>query len=246
MTGLLAWMGVAAVLVAACASQPPQGQPADSAAMAQPARPAETAAAAPDTLRRATVRPPERPLDARPWVPRTDTMRIKDDAPSAGAAGQAQAPGAPRAAAAPSGEWTAGVTEVPRGSARPATLRAVRTARNEGWDRVVFEFDGAAVPGYRVEYVDRPVTRCGSGHETQVAGQGWLEVRITPAQAHTEAGRVTVAERERKLALPVLRELEQTCDFEGDVTWVLGVASPNRYRVSELTGPARLVVDVRH
>jgi hypothetical protein len=240
MSGLLAWMGVAALLVAACASQPPAEQPADSAGISPPARPAG-AAAAPDTLRR----PPERPLDARPWVPRTDTLQLKA-APPAGAAQPAQASASPRAATAPSGEWTAGVTEVLRGSARPATLRAVRTARNEGWDRVVFEFEGAAVPGYRVEYVDRPVTRCGSGHETQVAGQGWLEVRITPAQAHTEAGRVTVAERERKLALPVLRELEQTCDFEGDVTWVLGVASPNRYRVQELTGPARLVVDVRH
>ncbi len=231
MTALLAWVGVAAVVVAACAAQPPQGQPADSAAAARPA-PSGDAAAAPDTLRR----PPERPLDARPWVPNTDSLRVTvDPAP------------APSPAAAPrSGGWTAGVTEVPRGGARPATLRAVRTARNEGWDRVVFEFEGASVPGYRAEYVDRPVRKCGSGDATQVAGQGWLEVRITPAQAHTDAGRATIAERERRLALPVLKELEQTCDFEGDVTWVLGVASPNRYRVTELTGPARLVVDVRH
>ena len=240
MTGLLVWMGVAAVVVAACASQPPQAQPADSAAVARPAPSADAAvAAAPgDTLRR----PPERPLDGRPWVPRTDTLQLK----AGPAPASAQASAAARAPATPTREWTAGVTEVPRGSARPATLRAVRTARNEGWDRVVFEFDGASVPGYRVEYVDRPVTRCGSGDATQVAGQGWLEVRITPAQAHTDAGRATVAERERRLSLPVLKELEQTCDFEGDVTWVLGVASPNRYRVSELTGPARLVVDVRH
>jgi hypothetical protein len=236
MTGLLAWMGVVSLVVAACASQPPQAQPADSADSAQPARSAD-AAAAPDTLRR----PPERPLDARPWVPNTDSLKLTVD-PAASAARTQPA----RAAASRAAEWTAGVTEVPRGGARPATLRAVRTARNEGWDRVVFEFEGSSVPGYRLEYVDRPVRKCGSGDDTQVAGQGWLEVRITPAQAHTDAGQVTVAERERKLALPVLKELEQTCDFEGDVTWVLGVASPNRYRVSELAGPARLVVDVRH
>jgi len=228
MTALLAWMGVAGMVMAACASQPPQAQPADADAAAQAAPSAAAAPAAPDTLRR----PPARPLDGRPWVPRTDTLRLQGDA-------------APPAARAPagSGEWTAGVTEVKRGGG--STLRAVRAARNEGWDRVVFQFDGAAVPGYRVGYVDR-AEHCGSGDPVQVAGQGRLEVRITPAQAHTEAGQPTMAERQTRLALPVLREMKQTCDFEADVTWVLGVASPNRFRVSELTNPARLVVDVQH
>lgn len=238
MTALLGWMGVVAVVAAACASQPPQGEPEDGAGSAQPAPSGGAAApAARDTM----IRAPERPMDGRPWVPNTDSLKIEaKPAPPAGAARQEQTP----APAAQSGGWTAGVTQVRRGSG--ATLRAVRTARNAGWDRVVFEFDGADVPGYHVEYVDRPVRKCGSGDEAQVAGQGWLEVRITPARAHDEAGQVTVAQRERKLSLPVLRELELTCDFEADVTWVLGVASPNRYRVSELSGPARLVVDVQH
>lgn len=237
MTALLGWMGVVAIVAAACASQPPQGEPGDGAAAAQPAPSADAAApAARDTM----IRPPERPLDARPWVPNTDSLKITaNPAPSPEAARQA-----PASPAQSSAGWTAGATQVRRGSG--ATLRAVRTAQNAGWDRVVFEFDGAQVPGYHVEYVDRPVRKCGSGDEAQVAGQGWLEVRITPARAHDEAGQVTVAQRERKLSLPVLKELELTCDFEADVTWVLGVASPNRYRVSELSGPARLVVDVQH
>jgi hypothetical protein len=43
-----------------------------------------------------------------------------------------------------------------------------------------------------------------------------------------------------------LYELELTCDFEAVVTWVLGLESPNRYQVRELSNPPRLVVDVRH
>lgn len=143
--------------------------------------------------------------------------------------------------------WTPGVLGAQRtlpGGA--AVLRAVRAARQEGFDRVVFEFEGAAVPGYHIEYVDKPIRRCGSGDETAVAGEGWLRVRLEPAQAHTEAGQVTVAQRERALRLPVLAELEQICDFEGQVEWVLGARRPNPYRVMELTSPARLVVDVRH
>ncbi len=69
---------------------------------------------------------------------------------------------------------------------------------------------------------------------------------MSPARAHTEDGRSTVTERERMPNLTVLSELELTCDFEAVLTWVLGVESPNRYRVHELTGPPRLVVDVRH
>lgn len=142
-------------------------------------------------------------------------------------------------------EWTAGRVDVKRSSLKPVTLREVRTARNEGFDRLVLQFDGDQVPGYHVEYVDKPVIKCGSGDPTELAGQGWLQVRVQPAQAH-EGAQPTVTERERKPGLPIVQELELTCDFEGEVTWVLGVKSPNKYRVMELKEPTRLVVDVQH
>jgi hypothetical protein len=142
-------------------------------------------------------------------------------------------------------EWTAATVKLERAGLKPVTLRSVREGRNEGFDRVVFEFAGTQVPGYHLEYVDKPVRHCASGDEVPVAGQGFLQVRLTPAQAH-EGGTVTVAERERKPALPVIQELKLTCDFEGEVTWVLGNASPRKFRVMELREPTRLVVDVQH
>lgn len=137
------------------------------------------------------------------------------------------------------------VTEKQRPDLAPALLKEVRAGSQEGFDRVVFELEGSAVPGYRIEYVDRPV-QCGSGEAVEVEGEAWLQVRLIPANAHTEAGEPTVRERERRLNLPVLKELESTCDFEADVTWVLGLASRRPYRVQELSSPARLVVDVGH
>jgi hypothetical protein len=142
-------------------------------------------------------------------------------------------------------EWTAGSVKLTRSSLKPVTLRSVREGRNEGFDRVVFEFDGPQVPGYSIQYVDKPVVKCGSGDPTEVAGQGWLQVSLTPAQAHAD-GQSTITSRERKAALSVLQELELTCDFEAEVTWVLGAARPNKYRVMELREPTRLVVDVQH
>lgn len=142
-------------------------------------------------------------------------------------------------------EWTAGIIDRPQPDAFPATLLAVRTDAHDGFDRIVFEFDNR-VPGYHIEYIDQPVRKCGSGRVTRMAGDGWLEVRMYPANAHTPEGRPTVAERERMPNLPVISELELTCDFEAVVTWVLGVESPNRYRVRELGNPPRLVVDLQH
>lgn len=152
----------------------------------------------------------------------------------------------PPAAAAP-GEWTASVVARAPGAAPTTELREVRSARNDSFDRVVFEFAGTSLPGYRAEYVDRPIRQCGSGNTTEIAGDGWLELRLSPARAHTESGRATVSERERStLGLSNLAELELTCDFEGEVVWVMGARSPNPFRVLELFNPPRLVVDIRH
>ena len=137
------------------------------------------------------------------------------------------------------------------GVARPV-LRRVETATGAspggGYDRVVFEFTGDSVPGYRVEYATKPVQRCGSGDPVAGTGRGRgrLIVRFEPAQAHDEHASLAPAERHRTPGLPAVRELTLICDFEGQVAWVLDVAARSEYRVSELTGPARLVLDVRH
>ncbi len=143
-------------------------------------------------------------------------------------------------------EWTAGNMELKRHPGASVTLRSVRAGQHADFDRVVFEFEGAQLPGYQLAYVDKPIILCGSGDPTPVAGQGWLQVRLTPARGHNDQGQATVAERELKPNLPVIQELERTCDFEGEVTWVLGNKKPNKYRVMELREPTRLVVDVQH
>lgn len=146
----------------------------------------------------------------------------------------------------PTHDWTAGIVDGESSDGRMTVLRSVREASHAGYDRVVFEFDEGSRPGYHIEYIDRPVRQCGSGEVVPIAGDAWLEVRFVPAQAHTDAGEPTVTERDRLPGLPIVKQIVSTCDFEGHVTWVLGVSSPNRYRVFELAAPTRLVIDVRH
>lgn len=150
----------------------------------------------------------------------------------------------PAAAADP--EWTAGESRVDRPYAGAALLRDVRVARQDGYDRIVLDFGTDSVPSWHVAYIDRPVRECGSGEAVELAGGAWLSITVQPANAHTEAGEPTVRERAREPRLPSVLELRSTCDFEAMVVWVAGVASPERYRVLELSSPNRLVVDIRH
>ena len=128
----------------------------------------------------------------------------------------------------------------------PALLREIRTAEQNGFDRIVFEFEGNDIPNYNIQYTDKPVSQCGSGEAVQVAGAGKMEVKFHSANAHTEAGQATIKDRERRLNQPILKELEITCDFEAEVAVVLGVSAPNRYRVLDLHNPTRVVIDIKH
>ena len=137
-------------------------------------------------------------------------------------------------------------TESPKSLPSPAILRSVESISCNGFDRVLFTLDGTSTPGYFVAYIDKPVRACGSGNVVPVAGDGFLEIRMAPAQAHTDAGEATVADRNRMTNYTNILQLVDTCDFEGNVTWVLGVRSPNAYRVVELSNPPRIVLDVKH
>jgi len=156
-----------------------------------------------------------------------------DTAPAAGANPQGQA------------EWSTATREAGKAGARASILRGMRVGRNAGFDRLVLDFGESAVPPYHVEYVDSPVRACGSGEPVPVAGQGWLKVRLRATQAHDDAGNATVRDRQIVATTPVLREAEIICDFEGEVEVVLGVQTPNPYRVLVVPTPNRLIVDVR-
>ncbi|MBA2379226.1 MAG: hypothetical protein H0V76_06600, partial [Blastocatellia bacterium] len=68
-------------------------------------------------------------------------------------------------------EGTAGIIEKKNPNVTEvATLREVRSARHETYDRIVFEFAGSEMPTYHIEYIDKPVRACGSGDVVPLAG----------------------------------------------------------------------------
>lgn len=130
-----------------------------------------------------------------------------------------------------------------------ALLGAVRAARQEGFDRVVFEFKNA-VPGYRIGYVERPITQDGSGSEVSVDGDAVLEVRMLNAAGvdltQDSAPRTYTGPTRITPSTPEIAELVRTGDFEGTLTWAVGVRDRVDFRVTTLTSPPRLVIDLRN
>ena len=119
-----------------------------------------------------------------------------------------------------------------------------------GGSRVVFEFD-SVVPGYRIDYVQRPVTEDGSGDEVKVEGLALLQVRFENAGAARLEGEKVVRtytgpDRVAASGDPgVVLEVVDAGDFEGVTTWVVGLRQRVAgVSVSTLSGPARLVLDV--
>ncbi|MEO5632862.1 hypothetical protein [Gaiella sp.] len=136
---------------------------------------------------------------------------------------------------------------VPATITETALLTDVRSVRQEGYDRVVFEFANG-VPGYEVGYVERPIIADGSGNEVEVEGAAVLRVRMEPALdadlTQESAPRTYTGPNRFSPDTATVVELVRTGGFEAVLTWAAGIDAERPYRVTALTDPPRIVIDV--
>jgi hypothetical protein len=132
-----------------------------------------------------------------------------------------------------------------------ALLKTVRVGRNAGFERIVFEFDGTSQPGYRVQWVDGPITADGSGEPVEVAGDAFLEIIMEPASGvDLSAPQLTVV-YDGPDRIPVagqtelITDLVRTGDFEAVLSWAAGTTEKVPFRVLRLSSPTRLVIDLQ-
>jgi hypothetical protein len=131
----------------------------------------------------------------------------------------------------------------PAAAARPSqpVLVAIRARHASGQDRVVFLFDGGLPASHGARYVDRLVAD-GSGKVIPVAGRAILQVRLGGAVAHDGSG--PTAPTRTAYALPNAMLSVQSGDFEGVVTYGVGLAKRTPFHVTTLHNPSRVVVHV--
>ncbi len=111
-----------------------------------------------------------------------------------------------------------------------------------GWDRIVFQFD-RDLPQGEISYV-QSVFSCGPGELVAIQGQAILAVRFL-AQAHNDQGMSTIKARELKGPGGAIIEARMYCDFEGHLNWAIGLDSRSRFKVTRLSNPTRLVIDIK-
>ena len=125
-------------------------------------------------------------------------------------------------------------------------LTAVRTGEHSGYDRVVFQFSGT-LPGYTAGRV-RAVYSDPKGTPVPLAGQSYLRVvfhgtsAVCPKPLHQTYTGPTVLTPN----YPELLTVSAAGDFEGVLSFGIGLAARGSYHVFTLTSPDRLMIDVSH
>ena len=147
-----------------------------------------------------------------------------------------------------SGASTGASTGSPSGLALLADVRLTSRPR---FDRIVFEFQPGGVPSYEIDYVQPPITTNPGGAPMSVGGEAFLSIRLEPASGFDlEGDESQVYQGPLRLSgedagARVVEDVVRTEDFQAVVTWVAGLGRQAPFRAFVLSGPPRLVVDVR-
>ena len=134
-------------------------------------------------------------------------------------------------------------------STSTSLLTAVQAAVHDGCDRIVFAFRDGAPPGYDVQYKPGPFTRGESQEPLDVQGAAYLVVRLDKASGLDSSSPMSTASYTGPrvltgLGLTHAAEVVNAEDFEGVMTWVVGLDSQRPFTVTTLNSPPRVVVDV--
>lgn len=140
--------------------------------------------------------------------------------------------------------FTTGGKGGPSRSSAQAQVKSTAVIANQTYDRFIVRFS-VGNPSYRVRYVNQ-VIQDGSGDSVTLEGTHFLNIRFFSARAHTENSGASVGgPKVRTPRFASLRQMKLVGDFEGVVTYALGIQGEKRFRVFRLTNPARLVVDIK-
>ena len=120
-------------------------------------------------------------------------------------------------------------------------VTGVRTGVQSGYDRFVIQFNGP-VPQYEVQgQSGSTFVQDGSGIPVTLQGSsGLLVVLRNASTSGTYSGPTDIHPNGK-----VVREARLTGDYEAVVHWGLGLSHPACFRVTTLSNPSRLVIDVQ-
>jgi hypothetical protein len=131
------------------------------------------------------------------------------------------------------------------GTTARANITDVRVGTHDGYDRVVFQFRGG-IPEFDIASATPPFTADPSGQPLTVSGSAFLSITLHGGTKQTDAGASSYSgPRNFAVDFPTLVNMVEGGDFEAVSTWYLGLSHASCLRVSTLTAPDRLVIDLQ-
>ena len=136
---------------------------------------------------------------------------------------------------------------------RTMLLTGVQVDSDSCTDRVFFTFRpaGGQRPGYTVQYrtAAEAQTEDASGKHIPIAGKAFLVVRLEPAATADLSGAklkytYTGPSKLKPAGMRSVQEIAKTGDFEGVLTWVIGLSGERPFTVTSSGSPASLTVEI--
>jgi len=121
------------------------------------------------------------------------------------------------------------------------TVTSIRVAAHSGYDRLVIGFaTSLAVPQYELHrQASSTFTRDASGQPVTLDGSAGIRTVLRGADI------ADGVPSDQKPGLAEIREVVNIGNFERVVSYGIGLTDPACFRVIELSGPSRLVIDVQ-
>lgn len=132
--------------------------------------------------------------------------------------------------------------DITGGAAGTAKVTAVRVSEqaDAGYDRWVLQFD-SKVPQYTIKRQAKPTFKSGAtGQTLTLSGTAGVLIRVHSA---SESGSYTGPSDFVHGEFTILKEARLVEEFEGYVSWGVGLNKPVCMRAFTLSDPSRLVVD---
>ncbi|WP_297851529.1 hypothetical protein [uncultured Corynebacterium sp.] len=145
----------------------------------------------------------------------------------------------------PKGEYSTEPTEKFGEAYGELRTTDIRVGSHDGFDRLVFEFEGTGDPQYHIGYNDDPRQQA-SGFPLEVPGNAKLEINIHGTSGDMSADAKYAGKKELGLASGNIVDVINGGSFEADSQYVVGLINERPYQVQVLHEPTRLVVDFQN
>ncbi len=146
--------------------------------------------------------------------------------------------------------WTTReVARAHNSTSQASYVKTVRASEQNGFDRVVFEFEGP-FPNYDLKYLKSPFYK-GEAGRRRIRQPGKVFLMVEFFVVPTDDNQLKLHEvkdftPKGRLRMPSVQSVKDEELFEGFYDFLVGVSARKPFRITELSNPSRLVIDFKH